>query len=478
MSMQQSTRTRWLVLATVSLFAAITPQASAQTPAPVWTCRASAAYVETGLLLSTTRVEPVLANGFPNATNPDSSQCASADTGVQNIPVFGENPLVDASAAFASTSIDPTIPVPSIQTVAASGGVADVTITLGSLVITAQAVKADATASCVDGVPSLTGSSTFVNLLIGGQTIELPSNGSPVDLNLTPIIRVRINRQIVDGNAGSADQALTQRALDIEVLPTINALQPLARVIVGEAKVDRHGAVCTPPGPGPACPAGFISQDPSANPQVCVKTVTAPCPTGSTANGQGACIVTPTPAVCPAGTVREPTSNTCILVVQRPCPPGTTADPATRICILRVNGGTTVASSGQNGGIGSADGARPTCGVLSMRFVRGFRNLGTKYTSRFGTRTVTRGRLVTCGSNPRPIVGARIDVVHVLPGNKRRRKTGLRSRANGLLTLILPIDLKSRKIEYAYRPNLNTTRVTSRRTLTLTVKNKTGKILR
>jgi hypothetical protein len=465
------------MLATLGLFAAITPQASAQTPAPVWTCRASAAYIETPLL-NTTRVEPFLANGFPDSESPDTTQCASSNTGVHDIPVLGSDPLITASAAFASTSIDPTIPVPSIQTVAASGGVADVTITIGALVITAQAVKADASASCVGGVPTLTGSSTFVNLRLNGTPIELPSEGGFVDVNLSPIVRIRINRQILDGVAGDANQALTQRALDIEVLPTGGLLAPLARVIVGEAKVDRHGAVCTPPGPGPACPAGFISQDPSANPQICVKTVTAPCPTGSTANGQGACIVTPTPAVCPAGTVREPTSNTCILVVQRPCPPGTTADPATRICILRVNGGTTVASSGQNGGIGSADGARPTCGVLSMRFVRGFRNLGTKYTSRFGTRTVTRGRLVTCGSNPRPIVGARIDVVHVLPGNKRRRKTGLRSRANGLLTLILPIDLKSRKIEYAYRPNLNTTRVTSRRTLTLTVKNKTGKILR
>ena len=90
------------------------------------------------------------------------------------------------------------------------------------------------------------------------------------------------------------------------------------------------------------------------------------------------------------------------------------------------------------------------------------RNLGQSHTSQFGTRTVTRGRLVTCGSNPRPIVGARVDVVHVLPGNKRRRKTGLRSRANGLLTLILPIDLRSRRIEYAYRPDLRSTRVTSR----------------
>jgi hypothetical protein len=85
---------------------------------------------------------------------------------------------------------------------------------------------------------------------------------------------------------------------------------------------------------------------------------------------------------------------------------------------------------------------------------------------------------VTCGSNPRPIIGARLDVVHILPGNKRRRKTGLRTRANGRATLILPIDLRSRSIEYSYRPDLLSTRVTSRVTLRLTVRNSRGTILR
>jgi hypothetical protein len=113
-----------------------------------------------------------------------------------------------------------------------------------------------------------------------------------------------------------------------------------------------------------------------------------------------------------------------------------------------------------------------------MRFVKGKKILGTSLTNRFGTRAVTRGRLVTCGANPKSIVGARIDVVHVLPGNKRRRKTGLRSRAGGLLTLILPIDLRSRKIEYSYRPDLDSDKVTSRVTLNLTVKNRAGKVLR
>jgi hypothetical protein len=113
-----------------------------------------------------------------------------------------------------------------------------------------------------------------------------------------------------------------------------------------------------------------------------------------------------------------------------------------------------------------------------MHFARGTRNLGRSFTSIFGNRTVTRGRLVTCGANPKPIIGARVDVVHVLPGNKRRRKTGLRSRANGQLTLILPIDLRSRSVEYSYRPDLLSTRVTSRITLKLTVRTHGGRVLR
>ena len=89
-------------------------------------------------------------------------------------------------------------------------------------------------------------------------------------------------------------------------------------------------------------------------------------------------------------------------------------------------------SSGENGRVGSPDGPVATCGTPRRCASCAARaTSGGASRSRFGNRTVTRGRLVTCGSNPRPIVGARIDVVHVLPGNKRRRKTGLRSRANG-----------------------------------------------
>lgn len=193
-------------------------------------------------------------------------------------------------------------------------------------------------------------------------------------------------------------------------------------------------------------------------------------------------IVREAPAVpCPRGSIDDPRSNNCVFIVERPCPSGATPDPTTRVCVVTRDGGNTSGSggngrNGSNGGVGSVNGPRVTCGRISMRFVR---NGGRTLTNRFGKRLVTRGRLVTCGSNPRSIVGARIDVVHVLPDGRRLTKTGLRSRPGGKLTLILPLNLRSRRIEYAYRPDLRTRRVSSRVNLRLTVRsNRTGRVLR
>ena len=499
-------RGRLFVACVVGALAGFVPSASADTGLPVWTCRASAAYVEVNPLLNAQRVEPVLANGIPNRTTPDREVCANAAAGVQDINIPSAalgDPLITLNAAFANTTITPAIAAARDQTVVSEGGVLEpLQIALPGLAITAEAVTARATASCVAGAPAMSATSDILSLSINGQEILLPNDDAPIDLNLEPLIRLRLNQTIAEGTAGTATQALTRRAVHVELLGVAGG-EPVARVVIGEAKVDRTGAVCAPPAPPPPCPAGFVAQDPNANPLVCLRTVTAPCPAGSTADPAaggacviirevnapcpagstadpdraGACIVLvqSPPANCTGGAVRDPATNNCVLIVQRPCPEGSTPDPATRVCVAtRVNN----VGSGENGRIGSPDGPVATCGRLSMRFVRGTRNLGSSHRVRFGRRTVTRGRLVTCGSNPRPIVGARIDVVHVLPGNKRRRKTGLRSRANGLLTLILPIDLRTRRIEYAYRPDLRSTRVTSRRTLRLTVTNKAGRILR
>jgi len=89
-------------------------------------------------------------------------------------------------------------------------------------------------------------------------------------------------------------------------------------------------------------------------------------------------------------------------------------------------------------------------------------------TSKFGTRVVTRG--VLRGLDGKGIQGARVDVFHILhDGSRRLLKTGLKSRERGALTLILPINLDTRHIEYDYRA-LRPGPITSKVTLDLTVK--------
>ena len=73
------------------------------------------------------------------------------------------------------------------------------------------------------------------------------------------------------------------------------------------------------------------------------------------------------------------------------------------------------------------------------------------------------------------IQGARIDVYHVRKGKRRLLKTGLKTRAGGKLTLILPMDVDTRQIEFAYRA-VRPGPVTSRQTLRLNVRTRGGKL--
>jgi hypothetical protein len=113
-----------------------------------------------------------------------------------------------------------------------------------------------------------------------------------------------------------------------------------------------------------------------------------------------------------------------------------------------------------------------TCARLRMHFTNGKRSIA----SRFGTRKVVRGRIVNCKG--KSIVRARIDVVHVVNGKRRLVKTGLRSREGGKLTLILPLNIKTRELRFEYRANLRSTKVTSRSVLHITVRDRRGRTLR
>jgi hypothetical protein len=76
---------------------------------------------------------------------------------------------------------------------------------------------------------------------------------------------------------------------------------------------------------------------------------------------------------------------------------------------------------------------------------------------------------VAVGGGGLRVRGARIDVYHVLHDGRRLVKTGLKTRIGGGLTLILPRNLDTRRIVFAYRA-LRPGPITSRQTLRLTVK--------
>ncbi|MEA2394028.1 MAG: hypothetical protein QOJ82_1919, partial [Solirubrobacteraceae bacterium] len=135
---------------------------------------------------------------------------------------------------------------------------------------------------------------------------------------------------------------------------------------------------------------------------------------------------------------------------------------------------------GGNGTAGSAasailaNGVRgSTCGHLTMYFAR---NHKRAITSRYGNRVVARGRVVNCKG--KAIVRARIDVIHVVNGKRKLVKTGLRSRDKGQLTLILPSNLRTRDVRFEYRGNLLSSKVTSRSTLHVKVRNRHGRVVR
>jgi hypothetical protein len=121
-----------------------------------------------------------------------------------------------------------------------------------------------------------------------------------------------------------------------------------------------------------------------------------------------------------------------------------------------------------------ANGTRSsTKATLRMWFAKGKRRLGSTLTSRLGRRVVTRG--VLRDERGRGIQGARIDVYHVRKGKRRLLKTGLKTRADGQLTLILPNDIDTRSILYAYRA-VRPGPITSRRTLRISVRTRGGEL--
>jgi hypothetical protein len=162
------------------------------------------------------------------------------------------------------------------------------------------------------------------------------------------------------------------------------------------------------------------------------------------------------------------------------CPTGSTYDASRNVCI--INGTNTVTQgpfTNGNGHLGTANGPLATCGHLKdVVFTRSRKTtLSQRY--RGHDRVVIRGRVMGCGSHSKQgVVGAQLDVVHIIRGVRHFSKTGVKTRAHGRFTLIEPRNIRSRSIEFAYRGNLAKSKVSSRVTLRYTLRSsKTGKLL-
>jgi hypothetical protein len=150
------------------------------------------------------------------------------------------------------------------------------------------------------------------------------------------------------------------------------------------------------------------------------------------------------------------------------------------VVLPKANG--TVPGAGAGGGTGgpqtgvSGQGSAPATGKDARLRAWFVKNRKRSYTSRYGTRVVVRGILRTKAG--KAVSGARLDVYHEVGGKLRRLgKTGLKTRPDGRVTLILPIDLDTRRIVLAYRA-FRPGPITSQTTLRLTVRDRHGRLVR
>jgi hypothetical protein len=379
---------------------ALAGTAHAATTGGEFSCRASAAR-------ATTFGNPPLAIVEPVRANVAGTPCVNSQSAETVKPTTIGPITADAVRAYTTYNAGPPPAVSSDAIVTAPR------IVLGGLTIGVDAIEAHASATCKDttSMPTLDSSSKVVNLTINGNTLAIPANSQPFNLNLAPLVTLHLNEKTVNGNV------VTQRAVHITAIGN--------DVVVGEAIA---GTATGNPCQGVTSPTGSNT----------------PCPTGSTFDAtRNACIIVD--------------SNGKVIIVAGPFQNG-------------------------NGHIGTANGPLATCAKLTkdrVYFASNHKQSITKgYRARLN-RVVIRGVLVSCGSHPKPIIGAQLDVIHVIRGKRHQLKTGVKSRAHGRFTLIEPRNIRTRTIEFAYRPVLTSTKVGSRITLHYTLKSdRTGKVLR
>jgi hypothetical protein len=374
-----------------------------------------------------------------------------------------ETALVNAGGPFINKVQYPPLPSPPyMQAPSAVGqtGNVDVNVGGGALHITGKVIRSYVSAHCVNGAPLLESGNSVEypngifdhpgqdKSLVGGQVVDLRINGTPIPADgqpdaaltqlfdalspLAPIISVKLNQVYRTGSATSATQSITREAVRIEAL-TAPGSAPLLTVVLGRSTVGRTGDVCaapagvTPPGtPGGGPPINPVSYPPGGN---------LPGSYGGGNNGA--------------------------------------------VSGNNGNGNTKIVYIGQNSGAPNGTNASE-CAHLRMFFdlerVPG--HLAThgpkSITSTMGTRRVVRGYIRNCKG--KPIVNAKIALVHIIHGKRHLVKTGLRSRGGGKLTIILPNNLTTRSLEFQYRAFINDKRIASKTRLRIKVRTRSGKL--
>lgn len=377
-------------------------------------CRASVVRVTSGL----PAIEPLVA-----------ANCGGDGAGASGLDLPAQSPAtVHADGAYAATATG----ADGVRT--SEAALSNVVATLGQpgqapgLTVKAQALFARVQYRCTGGVATQVARTSRVTGLQVNDNPDpfaalTPDDGKGGVFQVTNQISgsplgqaLRITANADDPGSGA------RRALRIELLAPSAGAAPTVTVDLAEAGVT---AVCDPPA------------------------------AGDTASGGGSA----------AGSGSNQTTSTTV-VQRQPAQPGSGSSSA----LVGASGSGKVVINGRNGG----------CGRVRMWFTK-VKDHGTlkgaprSATSRFGDRAVLRGVLRSCAG--KPIVGARLDVVHEFAG-RRLVKTGLKSRAGGRLTLILPMNVSSRALTIAYRGDLARGKITSRQRLRLTVRDRRGRVVR
>jgi uncharacterized membrane protein YgcG len=402
--------------------------AAAAPPAPSWTCQAHVAVANLGGSSGLT-LDPLRANAKPDARCQDDGAAVPA---VSAKDILGDGTVTALSGnAQAETGITNASGATYTQAPAAAAQITNSNVNIGGasgLTITAKAVRSYVSGTCVNGTPVLSSPAGPD----GGEVVDLRINGTPVPTEgqpdaaltqvfdglspLAPVVRVVLNQTYKETGPGG-ETIFRREAVRVEALSAAGAT-PLATVVLAAARVGFVGDVCK--APAGVTPPGSADQPP----------------------------VTP-PGLISGG--NEPGSG---------------------------GGGTGGGGSGTSGGGGSGSGRgnngtnASECARLKMFFdtrahKRGhYRSGPKKLTSRSGVRVVVRGVIRNCKGQA--IVHGRIDVIHLV-GKHRLVKTGLRSRGQGRLTLILPNNLTTRRLLFRYRPFLSGTAVASQQVLRIKV---------